>query len=223
MCRINYAKINVILKFEHSITIKKPLFFTFRSILGKELKRISCIFKNRLCEECSINTTCPYSFYFESPQFEMGNKKPHPFTLYPDIEINKEIESAKLSITLIGNKAIENLPYLYFSLLKAGERGVFRDRIKFTIKDVKKENSSILISKDRLNMDFKYDSWELIEDKENLEKRRLKIKFLTPVRIKKDGKILINSDYLTILKAIFRRVKFYQSFMEKNQLIFSLT
>ena len=212
MCRINYAKIDLILKFEQPIIIKKPLIFTFRSVLGKELKRISCIFKDRSCEECSINSTCPYSFYFESPQFELGNKKPHPFTLYANFEINKEIESAKLSITLIGNKAIENFPYLYFSLLKAGEKGIFRDRIKFNIADVKKENSSILISKDRLNMNFKYDFWELNEDKNNLEKRKLEIKFLTPVRIKKNGKILINLDYITILNSIFRRIKFLSMF-----------
>ncbi len=211
--KIFYKKIFLSIKFEHSIIIKKPVIFSFRSVLGKELKKISCIFKQKKsCEECLINETCPYSFYFESPKFEKGNKKPHPFTLYVDFEVNKKIENIILEFVLIGKKSISYFPYIFYSIIKAGEKGIFKERVKFFPSDVKIDNRSILISEKKLDMNFSPDLWIFDNDLTEYSTKEIKIKFFTPVRIKKHGKICSNIDYFIFLKAIFRRMKFLCEF-----------
>ncbi len=216
---MNYSILKIIIKFQEEIIIRNPIIFTFRSIIGKELKKICCLFKRKSsCEDCSINQTCPYSFYFESPQFEKGNKKPHPYTMFIDIEPNKKIDNITIYLTLIGDKAISYFPYLFFSLDRAGERGIFREREKFEVIDVVKDNKSILINKDKLNMDFEKSNFEINTSLEKISIKNFKIKFISPIRLKRNGKLLNEIDYNYFIKAAFRRIDLLTKIYGKLQL-----
>jgi hypothetical protein len=60
------------LKFTFSMEFEKPVYFkyfpvfSFRSVLGKQLRALSCLFPGRICSGCSINNTCSYAQIFES-------------------------------------------------------------------------------------------------------------------------------------------------------------
>ncbi len=65
---------------------------------------------------------------------------------------------------------------------------------------------SVLIEPERINMDFKRKNFILNTDFKNISLKKFKINFLSPVRLKRNGKILINVDYLTFIKSVFRRI-----------------
>lgn len=216
---ITYSTIDITIRFEKSITIRNPLIFTFRSTVGKELKRISCLFKKRKsCDECIINNSCPYSFYFESPEFERGSKKPHPYILFVNFQHNVEITNAVVTFTFLGEKAISNFPYLFYSLMRSGEKGIFKDRIKFNITDVKANNQSIYESNDKINMDFERKLFKIETNFEYVGLKNYKINFLTPVRIKKDGKLLTSIDYSIFIKSMFRRFNLLNKIYGSNEI-----
>ena len=204
---LKFAQIKVLIKFENTFIIRNPLIFTFRSVIGKELKKIACIFKKKKsCEDCIINKKCVYSFFFETPNFEKGNKKPHPYTLFIDFEHSKEINELTINLTLIGEDSISNFPYLFFAIVRAGERGIFRNREKYKVIDVFLNNESILIDTDSLNMDFKRKIFNLNTSFEQISSKNVNINFISPVRIRSGGKLLKMLDYLSFLKASFRRI-----------------
>ena len=146
---IRYQNVDFLLTFNEPISFFSFPTFVFHSILGKELRRLCCLFPKRVCRECSLRMTCAYSWMFETPLDKDNtalpgrNKGTHPYVMFFKPGEVRNTKYGVLSVTLIG-KASEYLPYIYFSLKKAGTIGVFKKRTKFSIDDVKTENTSIL-------------------------------------------------------------------------------
>lgn len=217
MTYLEYSKIEVQLELEKELKFTTYPTFIFHSVIGKELKKLTCIFRHLECRECPIRQSCPYSIFFVTP-IERDNeilkgrdKAPHPYVISSDNLINKEIKGLDLTFTIFG-KYIKQFPYLYYSLLKAGERGIFKDRIKYKIESVIVDDKNILKDDANLDMDFSYSKW-FINQSDNLKNRyMIDISFISPLRLKYKGKLLSDITFNDLLNASQRRMELLSSF-----------
>ncbi len=198
------------ISFEATFVAKHYPPFIIRSVLGNELRKLACILKGRECDECPLKYHCAYSFIFETPidkntEFLLGrNKASHPFRIFSDLLPKRAYPTMELKLSLFG-KGIDYFPYMYFALNRAGEKGLFRERIKYSIDEIldddfminKGFDENLVISERRL--------WKF--DNESGEKNvKIKIHFLSPVRIKLNGKYTHKIGYKDILLNIVQRL-----------------
>lgn len=185
--------------------------FLFRSIIGNELRQLSCIFKAGSCEKCDLRFQCAYSVIFESPiskdnPFLKGrNYASHPFIISIDNNEKNPLDEILLNITLIG-KAIDYFPYLFYAISKGGETGIGRERIKYTVESVKNKNREIL-KNGQLDMSISRKEWIAGTNSGKGAKKKYLIEFISPLRFKKNGKYVDKISYGDILKSLRRRVE----------------
>lgn len=225
--RINYSKYVLNLELGTSTIFKNLPTIVFRGAIGRELRRMSCIFPNRICQQCSINKTCVYSFLFETHidknnDFIYGrDRASHPFIINIEAETHKPLNFVELELTLIG-KATDYLPYFYQAVTRAGELGFSKDSIKYKIADVINKGKSVLSSVGGFNIPKQLDVWELDSEANKTQRADCLIEFKTPLRIKKDGKYLRTPTYSDIINSIQRRVlvlsSLYQDSVTNNKL-----
>ncbi|NCD06525.1 MAG: CRISPR system precrRNA processing endoribonuclease RAMP protein Cas6 [Spirochaetia bacterium] len=198
----DYIKLEYQIKFERKVFWNKTPSIIFRSVLGAQLKKITCVLKNNKCQECVLKDNCVYACFFETPIDKNHNillgrdKAPHPFTL--NVVLINDI-SATVEIVFIG-KSKNYIPYITLALERAGCEGVSKSRTLFKIINIKNNNSSF-------NFDIKTISdlskkWPFDTSLVDFNK----IKFLTPCRIKKQGHYLDNILANDFVIAMERRI-----------------
>ncbi|MGI6394240.1 MAG: hypothetical protein ACOX2F_05860 [bacterium] len=98
--KIIYSSFKFVLKPKSPLKFETMPEFLFRSVLGMELKNLSCLFKKRKCQECDLKFQCAYSVIFESPVekdnpvLQGRNYASHSFIF--SIENNEKTESSRL-------------------------------------------------------------------------------------------------------------------------------
>lgn len=201
------------LKLEQPCKIPRNACFVLRSVLGKELRSMCCVMRQNNCSTCMMKYTCIYSWIFESPVNRAAVKSrpdmaSHPFIpeITGDYSDSKEYSSLTYSITLVG-KGISYLPYIYYALRKAGEHGLFRERIRFTVQDIACEGQSILLSEDTIDADFgdRVFTVESEMEVESFSQYSVSVDFTTPFRFKKQGSYESDIHAGDVLLACFRR------------------
>ncbi len=180
--------------------------FILRSVLGYNLRSICCIAHGKECTICSYNKTCAYSFIFETiiakdNQFSPGtNRASHPFT-FTNCSVNS------FTINLFG-KACEYLPYIYAAFHRAGQKGIFKERIPFRIKDVKILDKSILIDEQSIDTDNQLLIWSFKNnDSFYKEIKEIFIELKTPLRFKVFGKYTKFFSSRDFMQCLYRRCK----------------
>ena len=220
--RLLYSNFVFELEFPKEIIVRKFPTFIFRSVLGKELRKNSCILRNEVCETCPVNSVCLYSKIFITPSIEQesikGNKKPHPFAIYVDLQEGRKTRYCQLHLLLIG-ESYQYLPYLYNALTKAGEGGIFRERIKFKIKDVLFKGESIKPGEDAIKTLSPF-LWQFNSDYENKTRKIQKIHLITPVKIQRNKKLVRNLTYEELIKSGLRRLKLLTLFYGEGADVF---
>ena len=209
---LSYSYIDFVLKFAKKVQWETDPHFILRSILGKELRALFCIFDSKKkCSECSINQNCVYSKFFEShiskDQAALAgrNRASHPFV--PSVK--KGNDRVTYSIIFIG-KAVDHINSVYLALKQAGKRGVFKDRILFDVLDVKSDYKSIIVN-NKVEPLFEEKVWN--SDSESIfQQRRIKIKFETPCRLKIRGKYSSEPEIKDVLLALYRRLSVLEQF-----------
>lgn len=188
--------------------ISLPLFkgATIRGGLGYAFKKIICVRKNKECEECDLIEKCKYIELFE-PKKSQKEEIPRPYViefLNDKKNIYKIGEKFQFNLILFG-KSIQYFPYFFLSFLELGKTGIGKFREKFYIDEV----SQIYPSFKNI---FKYNS-ETIEKLEEKnfeiklkEMKIIKIKFITPTKIKNEGKFVEVPEFHIFLRAILRRI-----------------
>jgi len=202
--RLKFKTILFKIKLERSIRIANNFTFVLRSILGKELRSMCCVLKQKKCYECSLRYSCVYSWFFETPVPKDNivasgrDKATHPFVHSVLNDEGEETDTISYQLTCIG-KAVDYIPYVFFALQRAGKNGLFRERIPFQITDVIYGDTSIFRSEDDIDISqppktLEYESVSVPEaaDPEELEldfadSTTVTVKFITPFRLKKMG------------------------------------
>ena len=183
----------------HKIEVKtnsnaKPPFFTgsmLRGAFGYTLKQVTCINPSYKCEGCFGADNCLYyEFYEKKNSF-------HKFRF--DIELGAK--NYDFSLYLF-EEACEKLPYILSALEKLTiQKGIGRDSVKFNNTEIYVDNNLVFKDKKFKSLSFKSKSFE-----NDIFCRNIKLKLLTPIRIKKNNRFLIgNLELEDILRSILQR------------------
>lgn len=213
--QVIYLHVNFFLNFERTVFADTNPLFILRSMMGKNLRSMCCISKKSTCTECLYNKTCAYSYLFETilPQDNSTlpgrNRGSHPFSFSQKQNSGwkKEIENLEFTLTLFG-KAIDYLPYIYASFVRAGKDGIFKSRTKFEITKVCCNGKNILIGENKLNTDFECCEWKGGENvfEQHTEKEVL-VELRSPLRFKVNGKYTKDFSAVDFMKCLYRRAK----------------
>lgn len=198
---------------------------TFRGSFGHAFKNVVCSFREKECKECMLKDKCVYCYVFETippKNSEIMTKytnAPHPFIFDTDIDKNREFnkgEIFKFNITLIG-KAVDILPYFIYSFRKMGETGIGKEKSRFILKKTFSvfENNERLVYQD-IDKTFNNEPIEIkkddIFDSLKFNNNKIKIKYITPVRVKYNGKYTENLDFHILIRNLLRRLSLISYF-----------
>ena len=213
--QVIYLHVIFFLNFERTVFADTNPLFILRSMMGKNLRSMCCISKKSTCTECLYNKTCAYSHLFETilPQDNSTlpgrNRGSHPFSFSQKQNSGwkKEIENLEFTLTLFG-KAIDYLPYIYASFVRAGKNGIFKSRTKFEITKVCCNGKNILIGENKLNTDFECCEWKGGENvfEQHTEKEVL-VELRSPLRFKVNGKYTKDFSAVDFMKCLYRRAR----------------
>ena len=209
---LQYVNVIFTIKIEHQIKFLTYPVFIFRSVIGKELHLMACLFRNRTCEECPLKFTCPYSFLFETHVLKDNdiikgrNKASHPFVLSSSAKYGEIRDNLDLNVTLFG-KGIKYLPYFYYAIKRAGEKGIFKERVKYSILDAKVNNKSIIKNPNMIDTDIERNKWQFNNNDSTDFKKRFFITLLSPLRLKSKGIYKKDLNFKDILIAAERRAE----------------
>lgn len=191
--------------------ISLPLFTgaTLRGGLGYSFKKSVCLKRHLNCADCSFFLNCPYIQFFEPKMENKGGKKQEisrPFVIETSFRKNhyKENEKFQFNLILFG-KCIEYFPYFFISFAELGNTGIGKFREKFYVESVFQQYPEF-----KKIFECGDESLEKVTEKnitiEFKDTDRIKIKFLTPARIKSDGKLVQVPEFSIFLNAILRRI-----------------
>ncbi len=208
--QLAYQTMEMALHFEKPVVFNRHPVFYFRSLLGKELFYLICPFRSRMCERCTLRFKCAYSFVFESPVTRDNpvlygrNFASHPFVMSSDVGEKQSTERLNLKMILIG-QAAEYIPIIFWSFIRAGETGIFKNRVRYKIDELK-INGQPSFKDEKLNLPGGQYHWRLSEE-ETTKRGQLFLEFLTPFRFKKDGRYLKEMSVEDVLQAAKRRME----------------
>ena len=209
---ICYCHYRLLLRFEYPLTFYQPLPFILRSALGKELKYLSCVLKNQQCAECPLRFKCAYSVVFETPidknsQYLKGrNHATPPYAFKLEHESQMDGDTISIGFTLIG-KGCEYAPYVMLALARAGENGLFKERVKYTIEDAECNGHTLELS----TASHPLETFTLCESDTRIYKN-LVLNFKSPFRFKKQGTYSSDISLQDILTSIVRRINLLSGF-----------
>ena len=164
-----------------------------RGAFGYALKKVVCINPSYSCEGCFARKNCLYFEFYELKDTF------HKFRF--DFELNQE--NLDFNLYLFDN-VVDDMPYILASVVKMlKENGLGKNRDIFEIQDIKCNDKSIFDGED-FNLNGCEE--EIINTNENFSKK-IKLKFITPLRIKENNRFARGDIKLeTILKSIKYRL-----------------
>lgn len=219
LTHFKFTKFRFVLQAEENISLPEYKGAVFRGGFGYAFRKIVCIQRaNKDCTNCMIQKSCIYSYIFETPLPEdsevlrLYKTVPHPFVLEPPLEDKRIIEKdneTEFNLILIG-KAIDYLPYFIFTFNELGKTGIGRNRSKFTLKRVESitnDNSRIPIyNHEEQTIVSGYPVIDTNQLMVTDQTNEIELKFITPLRVKFDGKITSNIKFHIILRNLLRRI-----------------
>lgn len=215
MFKLNYTKVKFTISFNKQCTLNINKNSAIRGILGHSLMDCNCILddKNRNCGACIFSNTCIASILMnkkisKNGEF-LGNNGITPFIIDCEnkaIEFN-EFDELEFFITIFEDSIVLT-PYIIYALQFAGlTRGIGGETFN-------------LISVESIDGEKIFDGKRLYKENikilklDNYIKERLSkineinsIKFITPLRFKRNGRLGRNIDFEQVIELINRRLE----------------
>jgi hypothetical protein len=236
---LRIARYQVCLRAEREAVVPVFAGSTLRGAFGYSLKEAVCVMNHRDCGRCLVATQCVYPYVFETPAPPNGSilhnqrNAPHPFIIDPPIyprrnRADRELllaagEELEFGLILMG-RAIDYLPYLVYAVQEMAQRGLGKGRAKFALSSVSALESTGIrhpIYDDvtqRLDesADLVSDLSQLIDDRlDQLQASwnddQLKIRFITPLRIKIRGDLQPQANFELLVRSLLRRISMLMS------------
>lgn len=197
---------------------------TIRGGFGYQFRRIVCLKKGlKTCKECALKKVCAYAYIFETSPPEGSEKLknfqdiPRPFVIEPPEDgkrFYKRGEKIEFNLVLIG-KGIDYLPYFIFTFKELGKKGLGKNKGRFLLDKVavplnidEKEFKTIYEIKDDA-LSGSYQVWDLsflMKNRNPGKSDEITINFVTPTRIKHNGKLLNDPEFHHIIRALLHRI-----------------
>ena len=185
-----------------------PFFYAgsaWRGVLGWEMKALICPFEGHACSSCSIQSSCPYFGLFEKQTSLPGiQDAPRGYIIYPQQEDTGH--DLSLLVTLIGGCTAYS-PVLIKSVVKAAQRGVGREGLRFSVQDV--EQCAPDIQSPAQVPPPGQVAWPLktwIQEKEKAP-AEIDLCLPTPLRVRRSGHYLDSLDWSFVLQTLARRLE----------------
>ena len=185
----------------HHIEVKintkhKPSYFTgsmLRGALGYSLKKVTCINPSYKCQGCFAQSSCLYYSFYEQP---------NSFHKY---RFEIELGSGKFDFGLyLFDEACESLPYVLSALeMTITQSGLTKNNYRFWDMQMWLNGELIYDESSFLSLDIPPKTFEIDSFTPNI-----KIKLLTPLRIKKNNQFLRDDiDIEDILRSIYQKAQ----------------
>lgn len=209
---LSYLPVHFHLLFVSPVLADNPPLFVLRSLLGMNLRSMSCVSPKTKCQDCMYKSSCAYAFLFETILPQENDVVPgrdrasHPFAFTKgDLSFGKKIGEYDFIMTLFG-KAIDFLPHIYSAFVRAGEFGMFKNRTRFSVTDVSVGGKSVLIDDGHFSTDFSAKIFFFFSD-EKIESKRCEVlvELKSPLRFKVKGKYSVDFSASDFFSALHRR------------------
>jgi hypothetical protein len=178
-----------------------------RGVLGRGIRSAACIQgQSTDCATCENAFQCPYVHLFSHIAPDLPNTPPNPFVLHPRSRDKRKYESGDsldFRLTLFGN-AVRDISYYLHAFLASNEIPLGTARIPFRVDSIRDSDlDAAVFEKGRLVF-------------ENLPGIRftpaggtaaaILLKYDTPMRLMKDGRLVDCPKFQDILQATIRRL-----------------
>jgi hypothetical protein len=197
---------------------------TFRGGFGYAFKKVVCVNREKICDTCLLKGKCVYSYVFETPPPSDTSKMrkypfaPHPFIITPPLEEKREYQQGDtlcFDLTLIG-KSIDYLPYFIYTFDELGRIGIGKGRGKYQLEEVRaitpgegtkvkgKREETIYSGKEKILKS----TYRVIHIEDlillYLSPSTLDLRFLTPTRLKFDGRLSPKLEFHILFRNLLR-------------------
>jgi len=212
---LSFSVSTFFLKFTNEIEFNNRLHFALRGSLGSFLRKASCMLRSKDCPECLLKSNCAYAYIFNtSPtdsDYILNNYKtiPHPYVIN---NLNKIKEKyIKFDLILVG-KAVPFFPYFVLAYNRIGqEKGLYNNKFTIskissykTIKNYFQRRPFTVFTHDKILKEPKI--LKIAELELPLQKNLEKLSFITPVRIKYNGKYITDLKFHYLIRSLTRRI-----------------
>jgi hypothetical protein len=204
---------------------------TLRGGFGQVFKRSVCAHRDwraQECAACELQARCAYAYIFETtPQKEVDftgqlSDAPRPFILEPPLERRTDFSAGDLlpfGLVLVG-QGIHYLPYFIAVFQALGQAGLGRHRGRFHLLEVEavhplsNDTVTIYCAADRSarDCDLSVGYAAMQTAAQMLPQDHLRLRFLTPVRIKYNGNYVAQPPFHVLFRNVVRRVSWLSYF-----------
>lgn len=198
---MKFAEFKIKLSFDQRFEFHVRPLYLMRSIMGMSLHALCCSNRGTVCDECSNCAGCLYSEFFEGMRKkDDGNyvRSVHPFSLHlVDRTGGRSIDEFTFLIKVYGNQ-IENIPYIFASFIRMGAIGAGKEKIKYRAE---------IIGSESLDADYRErtEQWEENMAYYDPYEGDIKVKLITPLRFKSEGKYRFDFTAEQFMLALRRR------------------
>lgn len=214
---IRHIELDFLIEFETPAYFDVYPSFALRSVLGKWLREMHCVCKGERCSDCPFLKTCAFAFVFETPidkeseSLKGRDRAGHPFRIISAGQPGQRSTNLRFRIQLLG-KGTEYIPHVAFAFREAGKAGLFRQRVRYSIKELRCQGRNILDGNRIKSADLPDQTVSIEESPESLEEGSFEVICNTPLRFKTRGNY--NSDFQAgdFLEACSRRVRMLAEF-----------
>ena len=201
---------------------------TLRGAFGHALNTVTCALRRQDCETCLLAQTCAYALIFATEKLSDSHvaARPHPYVLNPPTTEQQKYEAEEpfeFNLVLLG-PAPRFLPHIIYAIEEMGKLGLGKGT----------QNGQGRFALTAVRMAHAPDAPPLYDEREKilrppetlprltLEKtgqpvRKIAIELLTPLRIKKDNRLLqATPDFADLVRAVLRRVSMLEKHYGEN-------
>jgi len=204
-------------------TLRLPRFKgnLLRGGFGAVFKNLVCV-AGHGCPPCQLKEKCPYGYLFETPVptgaavLRLNEHVPHPFVIRPPLDERREYprgERLSFGVMLIG-RGVQYLPYFVIVFQQLGRQGLGRELGRMALDTVTAVSAwdgtrTPLYSAGlpTLQPDAPPMTWADVERRAAaLPTDRMRVRFLTPTRLKHGGGWARRPEFHILIRALLRRL-----------------
>lgn len=215
---IPVTSITVALDLENDNPVSAFIGATFRGGFGYTLKSLVCITKQEACSGCIFISSCPYAFLFEtSPQpgsvrMNKYQSVPHPFAM----RAIQDKHSLSVRLVLFGD-AYQYIPHFIYTFNKLGTIGIGKNKVKYRVREAV-WGDRVIYPVGNNEVFTGITSGMITVSPGRPQQGEIRLKFLTPLTVRKDGRELSHFDTYSFFTSLLRRITNLNAFygIEKN-------
>jgi hypothetical protein len=191
---------------------------TLRGGFGHVFKKTVCLWPPADCPNCLLKNTCAYPYIFETApppgaaKLRNLDQIPRPFVLEPPEEDQRLFQPGErfaFCLVLVG-RGIDYLPYFLFTFNELGRIGLGPGRGQFRLVEVHAEgldgSQCVYTVADGKLRDDQCRITAADLEAAGPQGKRLAIHFLTPTRIRTEGKVQADIRFQDLVRALLRRL-----------------